>query len=479
MGTAVLSVPLILDRLGTAGYGAWTLATTLLIYASIAETGVGPALQRFVAAADGIGDRAQIARLLTSATLLYMIVGCAAIGSLWVLGPTVAAIFDLPAELQAESVDAYRHLGFPIALVLLATGVGNVLQGLGRFELLTLSAALGGGTYLVAIVLLVEPGDLSALVLAASCQHAVVFSVRLLGVTPIWRGAMPRLLAGPEARRVIGFSLRLQATSLSELVNWQSDKLIMGFVAGPTTLGYLGIGQQVADSGRLLSGGALSPINAALASRAGAGDHEGVLALYLRLHRLWVLTIFGGAVVGAAATGPLIDAWLAQDVGDAPLFASLLILGSACGLSTGTGIAYLRAIGQPGLEARYSTSILAVNAVLTIGFAVLFGPVGIVVGTLCAYASGAAFFFSRLRRRVPVSPVGGGSEGLRVLVLAALAASGAYGGGHVLASGIASGFALPPVVVVTLLAIGIYICAVLRIRPTPAGVRAWGSHALR
>ena len=77
---------------------------------------------------------------------------------------------------------------------------------------------------------------------------------------------------------------------LSELINWQCDKLVVGPVAPAATLGQLGIGAQFADGGRLLSGAALSPVQPSFAHTAGAGDDAGCAAVR-RLHRLWTLGI--------------------------------------------------------------------------------------------------------------------------------------------------------------------------------------------
>ena len=110
-------------------------------------------------------------------------------------------------------------------------------------------------------------------------------------------------------------------------------------------------------------------------------------------------------MIGAASLPPLIEAWLGRGYGEAALLGAFLVLGSAAGLSTGTGVAYMRAIGQPGLEARMGPLIVAVNLALTIPLAFAAGARGVVIGTLGAYVIGASWFFSRLHRHVPASPV--------------------------------------------------------------------------
>ena len=229
-------------------------------------------------------------------------------------------------------------------------------------------------------------------------------------------------------------------TVLSELINWQSDKLVVGLVAPAATVGQLGIGAQFADGGRLLSGAALSPVQSSFAIAAGAGDEEGLRRRFAELHRLWVLGVLGAAVIGAASLLPLIEAWLGSGFGEAALLGVFLVLGSAAGLSTGTGVAYMRAIGRPGLEARMGPLIVVANLALTVPLALAAGARGVVIGTLGAYLIGAGWFFSQLRYHVPASPFHSPVEIVKVVLLALVA------GGISLGLGLEAVASLPTVV---------------------------------
>src|ERR1700712_1854923 len=72
---SLVTVPLILDAVGTAGYGVWTLGMALILYASILETGLGPAVQRFTAFARGGEDEAALGRLGWTTLALYAAAG--------------------------------------------------------------------------------------------------------------------------------------------------------------------------------------------------------------------------------------------------------------------------------------------------------------------------------------------------------------------------------------------------------------------
>src|SRR5215210_2680546 len=445
VATSLVSVPLILDAVGTAGYGVWTLGLALILYASILETGLGPAVQRFTAFARGGGDDEALSRLGWTTLALYAAAGVVLGGALAALAPLLVDLFDLPRRLQPDAETMFRVLGGALALALLAAGMGNLLQGLERFGTLAGSAAAGALAFLAAVAVLAERSGLPGVAVASVVGQAVTGLVRAAALRRAAFAGRPRLLSGGEGRRMVGFSARLQVTVLSELVNWQSDKLVVGLVARPATVGQLGIGAQFADGGRLLAGAALSPIQSAFALAAGAGDDDGLRRRFAELHRLWVLGVLGAGAIGAASLPPLIEAWLGPGYGEAALLGACLVLGSAAGLSTGTGIAYMRAIGRPGLEARMGPLVVGANLALTVPLALAAGARGVVIGTLGAYALGAAWFFSRLRRHVPASPVRGRRDAA-VAVAAALAGGAASLGFGLAAVALLPGRAALPVV---------------------------------
>jgi O-antigen/teichoic acid export membrane protein len=472
-GAAILSslvaIPLIVDAVGTEGYGVWTLGLALVLYVAILETGLGPAVQRYVAVARGGEDPAEVGRLLWSTLIAYAVLGLIGLVLLRLAAPSLTSLFDLPARLRPDAEAMFADLGFVLAVALLAAGAGNVLQGLERFGALAATSALGATAFVVAVAVLAASQGLPGLATALGIQNVVVLLGRLIVLRDVLR--RPGIVDRTTALGVLGFSARLQVTALAELFNWQSDKVIVGLVAPATVVGQLGIGGQFADGGRVLAGASLAPVQSAFAVAAGAHDEAGLHRRFVQLHRLWVLGVMGAAVVGAFSLHPLIEAWLGDGYGKAALLGTFLVLGSAAGLATGTGVAYLRAVGRPGLEARYGLVIVGANLLLTIPLAFAAGAVGVVIGTFGAYLAGMIWFFARLRRHVPISPFRTPAEAPRALGAALLAGAAALGVGLAVNTVLPAGVALPFVAAGTLGALALYAAVVLGLRPTSAGLR--------
>src|SRR5215208_5124535 len=206
VATSLVSVPLILDAVGTAGYGVWTLGLALILYASILETGLGPAVQRFTAFARGRGDASELGRLGWTTLLLYLAAGAVAGGLLAVLAPLLVDLFDLPRRLHDDAETMFRLLGAGLALALLAAGMGNLLQGLERFGTLAASAAAGALAFLAGVIVLAGPEGLPGLAIAMGIGQGVTLIVRAGALRAVTFAGRPALLPRAEVGHVIGFS---------------------------------------------------------------------------------------------------------------------------------------------------------------------------------------------------------------------------------------------------------------------------------
>ena len=463
--SALVAVPLILDAVGTAGYGVWALGLAVVVYASMADAGLGPAVQRFTAVARGADDRTGLAQLLWTTLLAYAAVGGLALLALQLAAGGLVDLFDLPASLGPDAEEMFRLLGYAVAVALLASGTSHLLSGLERFGALAASSIAGAIAFVVAIALLAGDRGLPGLATALLIQQAVVLSLRLWAVRGLGLGHPVRPVGLGRLGDMVRFSLPLQAAAVADLINAQSDKIVVGLVATLATVGQLGIGAQFADGGRLLAAAALGPIVSTLAVTAGAGDLGVLRERFAELHRVWVLGVLGAGLVGAMALQPLIEAWLGSGHDEAALLGGVLVLATTAGLATGSGAAYLRALGRPGLEARYAVLVLSVNLLLTIPLAFAAGARGVVLGTLGAYVFGGLWFSTRLARYVPVTPFRDRRDAA-IAVAAAVAAGGAALGAGMLAVAILPGRAALPVVAAgALAAMTAYAALVLGMRP--------------
>jgi O-antigen/teichoic acid export membrane protein len=473
IATALVSVPLILDRVGLTGYGVWTLGLTLVLYVTTAEAGLGPAVQRFVAVAAGAGRTEGVTRILRSTLALYAVAGAVVAGGCALLAPALTSLLDVPPSLRDDATAMFRLVGLVIVVALLVSALGNVQQGLERFRSYAVSAVVGSLVYLGLIVALLEAGHgLPGLALAATGQQVAMLAVRVAALRDVLGARSGSGLRAGERRSIVAFALRLQVSVLSTVVNTQTDKLVVGALTTPATLGLLGIGSQIAEAGRLVGGAALSPLISRLSTTHGEAEPGALVALFARLHRIWLLGIIGATIIGAASLYPLIAAWLGPGHGQAALYGGFLVVAYGLNLLSGTGVAYLRAVGRPGHESRYGALLIVANVVLTIICGLSFGAVGVVAATALAYAVGTGWFFVRLQRAAPELAGTALLPPPRAPAIAFVAGAAALGWGLIVNTFLPVGFALVPVALGAAAALAGYGAWATGSRLSPRALRA-------
>jgi len=450
VAAAAVSTPFVLDSLGAAAFGVWTVLGSFVVYLGIAESGFGPAVQRFVAISRGREARHEAAALMWTMLAGYAVVGGGLCAGLWLLAPEIVGVFDFPAALREDSVELLELVALAVPVTLVASGLANVLFGLERFVIAAGSAALGALVGLVAVVIALERGaGLPGLGMALIVQQAAVILVRALALRDIVTAGPPRLAPRAQVLALGSFSAKLQLSALSVLVNGQSDKVVAGLVAPAATVGRLGVASQLAEAGRMVAGTLLGPVVSRLSVLAGRGEgeRERLEADYRRLSRLWIVTMTGATFVGIGLLHPLLLAWLGDGYGEAVLFGAVLVLAYGINVITGIGSSYVRAVGLVGIEARSGMLMIGLNVLFTIPLALVAGALGVVLGTLAANVLGTAWFFWRLQRVTPLrapSPF----AVARVLVLATAAGAIALGGGWLAAAFLPRFVAIVPVALI-------------------------------
>jgi O-antigen/teichoic acid export membrane protein len=476
IGASLVSLPFILDRIGTAGYGVWTIALTFIVYLTGAEGGFGPAAQRWASVSHGGGEREGVHRVLWTSLLLYTLLGIVVAVVIAAAAEGIVDLFSFPRRFHDDAVEMFRVVAVVMALTLVAAALGNVLQGIQRFAANALTSAAGSAAYLAGILIFLH-GDnpLTVLALAAASQQVVTVLGRAVALRHLILAGRPTFLPRHEIRGLVGFSVRLQVGVLSGLFNSQSDKIVVGLVAPTRTLGQLGIATQFADAGRLVAGAALIPINTSLAVAVGARDHDRLVSEFAWVNRIWQITLVGATLIGLGALYPLIAGWLGPGHVQAAVLAAFLVAGTGFSLLGGTSAGYLRAIGRPGLEGRYGVIVVALNIAFTVPLAIAAGAIGVVAGTLAAYVTGVWWFMRRFWAVAPDLPRVPAREFARAMALgvACGAVVGAIGVAAIEA--LPQGVSLVPTVAAFALGLACYLALATR---TPLRLQSFKELAL-
>lgn len=393
-----LLAPIMLSRLGLAQFGVWAVTGALAQYLRLLDLGVTSSISRFVALYDAEGDRRGVEETIGVGLLAAGVVGLVAVVASLTAAPLVQDVLGV-LDTGEMRVVLFCSAGI-IAANLMAAVITSVPLGLRRMGPPNVAATAGNVVNFVAsIVALVLSTRLDVYALAnlGAALVALVFAA----ISLVWVWAKP-FLRRPNRRRgrqIVGFGIKSQLVVLADLVNVQTDKLIIAALLGPRTAGAYEIGNRVVQgvvSLGILTVSAMIPTATADLVKRG----RRVIAEYMGRYTVRSLAIsfplFGAVCVSAPY---LLEAWLNEVPNDSVAIIALLSLAFAINLTTGVAMTLVTADGHPGMVAQTAVLLVSLNLGSTLAAAPIFGFWGVLIATVVAQIAVSTIFMIRFHRR--------------------------------------------------------------------------------
>lgn len=404
---AVVITPLLLHRLGLDRYGIWSLALLILGTLTTLDGGVAASLTRFFAMYASRGEHAQSGRLLLGSLLFFFLFGIALTLMALPLAPSIVHLLDVPPGLEEEAVVVLRWLPPVVGLALMSDSTTALLQGNGQFRALAASMLASSALFVVAVIVLVQPGaQLDDLMLATALRYVILLIASLLFAAPRVSIGWPLLPSLATTRDLGRYASRMQVSAITGFVNSEMDALVIAAVLPIRYVGLYNIGLQAASAMRSLPLYAFAPIFTRVTTIFRREGREAAAAEFERLERRWLPAVLGYGVVAVTAVGFSVPVWLGDRYAVSGVMAAVLLSGYMVHVAfTGMRTCYVRAIGRPGLEARYSLVWTIGNSLITVPLGLLAGAVGVVAATAITGMIASTYFVVLCRRAEGLSSV--------------------------------------------------------------------------
>jgi len=180
---AVIALPQIIPRMGTARFGLRTLAWSVIGYFSLFDLGIGRALTNLVANRIGARKGQQVPELIWTALILMILLGMLSSLIGVVLVPIlIQEWMHIPPELRQEAIRSFYILVLAVPIVISSNGMRGVIEAYQRFDLVTrVRLPLGMFNFLAPWVLVLLTPDLTWIVgvLVAGRLSAWIVELRL------------------------------------------------------------------------------------------------------------------------------------------------------------------------------------------------------------------------------------------------------------------------------------------------------------
>lgn len=400
-GANLLLTPMLLSYLGQDRFAIWAIFWALTQYFALLDLGLGPSLIKHFAQFQAKGDIRSINQAVTTVFYSYLAAGGVLVVLLWPGATWLATGLSLPEGLRPEAQVTF-HAGLVIlVLMYLLSPFDALLKGLQRMDLTNLTMMVlaivnVAGTYLVLSHGWGLPG-LMAMTAGIYFLQGVIFIF-------LCKKIVPALSVGPSwfffeiFQRMLGYGSRLQVSRIAEMISYQADKVLLGFLTPIRYVTFYDLGAKVATTVHDLPVVLLTAVLPAVSQLAEQKDDRRLWLLYERGTK-YLLLLSVPILAGIWLTAHLVlKAWLghaSDEVYQAVLF---LVTGYCISINTGMittvgiGIGWLTPIVRAGLLQCALNLVLSIILILSLGY------LGALIATLAALALSNLYLLIRFYR---------------------------------------------------------------------------------
>ena len=394
---SVILAPLMLGRFGLALFGVWAVTGALAKYAALLDFGITRSLSRFVALYHARGDRRGVQECVGLGLLAVTLVAAVAVVAALLAAPLLTRQLGV-LELSEMRIVLVSSVG-----IFVASAYSRVLAAIptGMQRMVPPNVAGVSGNVLnfgFSIGALALSAELTDYALANAAAEALRVVLMLGSVLVVWSGSAVALPGLGRAREILGYSMKTQVDWISQLVNLQTDKIVIAFLLGPTVAGVYELAARVVvavrEVGVLTVSGMIPTATARLVERG----HEEIPAFFRRYTLLTVSLAFPLFTLSCIGAPFLLLAWLGETPDGAVAILVFLTAASFVNLSSGVGSSLVLAAGQAGIVAWTGVFSVVTNIVLTVALAPFLGLWGVLAGTVIAMSSAALLLMYRFHR---------------------------------------------------------------------------------
>lgn len=352
---ALISVPLIVDRMGIERFGVLTMAWIVLGYFSLFDLGIGRATTKFVAECAAQGRNSELRKLVSRSLSLLIALGTICMVAVLALTNWItSSLLNIPASLMTEAHDSFMLLAVAIPVMLLISGVRGVLEALQLFrEINIIKVPSSVATYLAPLAIVFLTTDLAVVVLVLVLSRIITL---ILYGWLCWK-RLPKAVPGEQGRGVTTTQLLkyggwLSVSSLVAPLIGYADRFFIGSIITLAAVAYYSTPFDVMTKLFIIPGSILVVVFPAI-SAFNVTDTGKLNELYRSATKyiLIIMTPFALILIGFAE--PLMKLWLGVEfAAQSSLVVKILATGILFSSVARIPLNTTQAIGRPDISAK-------------------------------------------------------------------------------------------------------------------------------
>jgi O-antigen/teichoic acid export membrane protein len=245
----VVTIPLIVTRLGVVDYGVLTIISAVIGYFALLDVNVTAGAVKYVSEYDALGDAHRVSQVVSFGTVIYAAIGL--IGAVIIFfTPDLLAdhVFEIPSASRERVVAALQISAPAFFFGQIQAYLASVPQALQRYDLSArIEVFFGTFLPLATVAVLLAGGGLVEVVwlrTGASVLNCIVLGLSVRRLLPAVRFAWPdRVLRG----KLVSFSSYAYLSRMASVLYNHADKLIIGSFLGMGAVTYYSVPATLAN----------------------------------------------------------------------------------------------------------------------------------------------------------------------------------------------------------------------------------------
>lgn len=387
----------LLDRLGAARLGTWSIVMAASSVARITDLGFAGGLTRYVARYRSESDDEAVSEVVGTGVASLMLATALLLALAYPL-----LLHFIPRLIPSGASDALLLLPFSVASLGLLTVAGGYLSsidGLLRTDLRNLIMMGSTLLYLVLVIGFVAQWGFVGLGWAQLCQSLTVLVAAIVVLRrQLPAGSLRLRWRLARFREMIGYNAHLQLGTLASLLGDPAAKMMLGRFGDLATVGYFEMATKLVSQFRSIVVN-VNQVLVPVIAQFKAGQQDAVRALYERTHGL-ILFVSCAFFATLLAAVPLVSTvWLGTYQ---PTFILVcLVMLPTMALNTLAGAAFFSNLGtgDASSNSAVQTGMGLANLALgcTLGYAL--GGTGVILGHAVAITGGSLYLMLSFRRQ--------------------------------------------------------------------------------
>ncbi len=398
VGIFLALTPYIALRLGTDGYGLWSLIQATVGIFGLFDLGFATSVVKYIADARGKEDKERVAALTSTFFWIYTMLGLLVLLAAFAFSLILPQALSIPAERSAASVTVFILIALRTALSMPLGMFRGVLTGFQQQWWANILKVLGTVLYAVfSVWALYYTPSLERLAMASLVSHMIaMIAGAWISLTRLPEVSIsPRKFQKSLIGEVTSFSLYFFMIQISTLIYTRVDAIIIQTYLSLSAVALYNVAARAAEHSSGLCRQLTNALTPVVAELRGAGDDQNLRAVFrmgTKLSTAMAAPVLIGLFVLAE---PTLVAWMGEGFRSAAPTCKLLLVASMISVIHGNAANILSMTGHQ----RYLAFVFFAGQILNLGLTIwlihFYDIFGVALATLLSSALVDIFFVQR------------------------------------------------------------------------------------